>query len=955
MTRSPLATLGLALLVAALPAIAGAQAREVTTTGFDAQRTNWIRSDVRIDHDAIADGSFTFLWKHTFPGEPKQLQSLTQPVLQDFLVGYIGFKSLAVIGGANDQLFAIDTDLEQAGTGPTNLTYAAATGSVPGSTWRCPGGLAAAPSRWTPRAPTAFGGPGGGGGQRATSAVGEPGKGAAALTQTRRPRQQAPPSGDVPPPPRRPRPQRARRAVRRRRSALGGRQRRPAAHAAHHRWRPDRIRRCRSCRPTRARRRSSTSMASSTRPRRTAAATRPTPSGASTCWRRTRRWSSGRRAAPMSPVWAASRSGPAGSSTPPPARSHPRRACGSPRAARRRRATRTAVVALDRITLEAKDWFTRDKADFNTTPVVFRYKARDYLAVTANDGRLYLLDGATLGGGDHKTPLVRSPTRSRRPYRRPARHLARRGRHALGARARRRQHRRVQGDREGRQARRSKPAGSRATSPRRWRPSSSTASCSRRRAASIRGTEPNAVRGRAREALDARRALRTRRRDGQGAVVERHDDHVVRAGRAVRRRRTGLPRHLRQHALRLRHPPGALIMGHRFLMSAAFAAFALAAAPAAAHAQAQLPDGPGKAEVQKLCSTCHPADRGASVRLTREGWQDVMTRMVGLGLKGTDEELNAALEYLSTHFKGEAAAPLNLNRATPQQLAEHRRPAAQRVGRVHRAPDEDAVQVARRPEGRSPASTSARSRSGAIGWSASRRGLFCQETRSKVTVCACRLGEAVRPASVQARVRRSSRGGRGRCPGRCARSGLEPPALVLACRFRQPGAEQVFDLLERQHDGLRVAIFQIVEQQLVGAGLAPPLRRGRRRRALGAGNHVPAFQPLPHPSSLRHRSRLVERTFVTVSARLPAPWRRRAGRPAGAAVPAAGLPAEDVGDAQGHRRRGHRVPEPHRTPLARLDVAQEGAKSGSSSSGLARAGDTACRMPRPATSSRVHV
>ena len=105
------ATLGLALGVAALPAVAAAQAREVTTTGFDAQRTNWIRSDVRINHAAIADGSFKFLWKHTFPGEPRQLQSLTQPVLQDFLVGYVGFKSLAFLGGANDQLFAIDTDL----------------------------------------------------------------------------------------------------------------------------------------------------------------------------------------------------------------------------------------------------------------------------------------------------------------------------------------------------------------------------------------------------------------------------------------------------------------------------------------------------------------------------------------------------------------------------------------------------------------------------------------------------------------------------------------------------------------------------------------------------------------------------------------------------------------------------------------------------------------------------
>ena len=108
-------------------------------------------------------------------------------------------------------------------------------------------------------------------------------------------------------------------------------------------------------------------------------------------------------------------------------------------------------------------------------------------------------------------------------------------------------------------------------------------------------------------------------------------------------------------------------MGLRFLPSAVFAALSLAAATPAS-TQVQLPDGPGKAEVQKLCSTCHPADRGASVRLTREGWQDVMTRMVALGMKGTDEELNAALEYLATHFKGEAAAPLNLNRATPVQL-----------------------------------------------------------------------------------------------------------------------------------------------------------------------------------------------------------------------------------------------------------------------------------------------
>ncbi len=113
-------------------------------------------------------------------------------------------------------------------------------------------------------------------------------------------------------------------------------------------------------------------------------------------------------------------------------------------------------------------------------------------------------------------------------------------------------------------------------------------------------------------------------------------------------------------------------MRARFLRRAGFPAgialLALAVAPRQASAQVQFPEGKGKAEVQKLCSTCHPAERGASVRLTRDGWQDVITRMVGLGLKASDEELNAVLEYMATHFKGEAAAPLNLNRATPVQL-----------------------------------------------------------------------------------------------------------------------------------------------------------------------------------------------------------------------------------------------------------------------------------------------
>jgi competence protein ComEA len=87
-----------------------------------------------------------------------------------------------------------------------------------------------------------------------------------------------------------------------------------------------------------------------------------------------------------------------------------------------------------------------------------------------------------------------------------------------------------------------------------------------------------------------------------------------------------------------------------------------------ASAQTQLPDAPGRDLMIRVCGTCHEAQRSASLRLTREGWQEVIVKMVGLGAKGSDEELAQVLEYLATNFKGEALRPLNLNKATAVEL-----------------------------------------------------------------------------------------------------------------------------------------------------------------------------------------------------------------------------------------------------------------------------------------------
>lgn len=79
-----------------------------------------------------------------------------------------------------------------------------------------------------------------------------------------------------------------------------------------------------------------------------------------------------------------------------------------------------------------------------------------------------------------------------------------------------------------------------------------------------------------------------------------------------------------------------------------------------------LPDGPGKEETVRACAPCHEARRAASVRLTREGWAAVIDGMIKRGAKVPDDEFPIILDYLSTHFLGEAAQPLNLN--TAQQI-----------------------------------------------------------------------------------------------------------------------------------------------------------------------------------------------------------------------------------------------------------------------------------------------
>jgi competence protein ComEA len=82
----------------------------------------------------------------------------------------------------------------------------------------------------------------------------------------------------------------------------------------------------------------------------------------------------------------------------------------------------------------------------------------------------------------------------------------------------------------------------------------------------------------------------------------------------------------------------------------------------------ELPDGPGQAETEKLCTQCHDLGKSVSMRQDRNGWGVTLTKMIAMGMKGTDEEMQAVLDYLAKSFPPEALPPININTARAIQL-----------------------------------------------------------------------------------------------------------------------------------------------------------------------------------------------------------------------------------------------------------------------------------------------
>jgi hypothetical protein len=114
---------------------------EWTTARGDAQRTGWLRTDAYISPASMSKPGFKFLWKVQL-GKPGDSSLLSEPVTFSRFSGERGWKTLASLGSASNTYFSVDNDL-----GTLYLDERMSQVVLKPSTPACPGGMTAGISR----------------------------------------------------------------------------------------------------------------------------------------------------------------------------------------------------------------------------------------------------------------------------------------------------------------------------------------------------------------------------------------------------------------------------------------------------------------------------------------------------------------------------------------------------------------------------------------------------------------------------------------------------------------------------------------------------------------------------------------------------------------------------------------------------------------------------------------
>jgi cytochrome c5 len=71
---------------------------------------------------------------------------------------------------------------------------------------------------------------------------------------------------------------------------------------------------------------------------------------------------------------------------------------------------------------------------------------------------------------------------------------------------------------------------------------------------------------------------------------------------------------------------------------------------ASAWAADQLPDGPGKATLIKVCTDCHGAEVVTGMSHDRQGWKEIVDQMLEKGATADEKQIKEIIDYLAKAF-----------------------------------------------------------------------------------------------------------------------------------------------------------------------------------------------------------------------------------------------------------------------------------------------------------------
>jgi cytochrome c5 len=83
---------------------------------------------------------------------------------------------------------------------------------------------------------------------------------------------------------------------------------------------------------------------------------------------------------------------------------------------------------------------------------------------------------------------------------------------------------------------------------------------------------------------------------------------------------------------------------------------ALAVAGGAFAAMQELPEGEGKKLVEDRCTECHSLEPVVNTKMSHDGWERLVVKMVGYGARMDDKEVNVAADYLARYFGPQTSA-----------------------------------------------------------------------------------------------------------------------------------------------------------------------------------------------------------------------------------------------------------------------------------------------------------